>query len=569
MRKSIIATVGTSIIGGLNKIDHELCNKSQKEIVRILKENENLRFAGAEIHSIESIIKQNIIEKCEELFLLISDTAQGELAGNVIAEYFKNIFGKIRIITIKGLDGSRLDVFKDEGLRNLTKVSAEIIRTKQKSGEKCIINATGGYKAQISFAGLIGQAFKVPVYYLFEGFSDVIELPSMPVTVDYRVWLKYFNLFDKLYKYGSLTKHIISEDIYNSELKDLTEYSGGQYRLSSMGILMHEALLSRFQEDGTIFLPERTEKSILQNSLCQGNIPETFENLPFVFKALLTSINELPYVTGIKTVNKPNELVCKTGFEVSDEETGNIKGFFCDGTFTWEFIITTTAENKIEANAAAVDLNIRFGNPYQEPAPGSVEFILIRHAEHTGQIEKRVEGLVEFDLTDNGRKQAELLASKLTKEVKMDMLYSSSLKRALDTAEYISEKSGLKIIPLDDMRAVSYGKPGGVKTDEAEISYPDPRGGYITSSKAWDRESELDFGSRILQSFYEIYYAHPGKTVAIVTHGRAISIIMREIMRMPISEDFRIESADTSVHRFVLTPDKTILKCVNNVEHLK
>ena len=55
------------------------------------------------------------------------------------------------------------------------------------------INATGGYKAQISFAGMIGQALGIPVYYLFEKFSKVIKLPPQPVALDLSLWLENYS----------------------------------------------------------------------------------------------------------------------------------------------------------------------------------------------------------------------------------------------------------------------------------------------------------------------------------------------------------------------------------------
>ena len=54
----------------------------------------------------------------------------------------------------------------------------------------CAINATGGYKAQIAIAVLLGQALGVPVYYKHELFSEIIAFPPMPIALDFEVWMR-------------------------------------------------------------------------------------------------------------------------------------------------------------------------------------------------------------------------------------------------------------------------------------------------------------------------------------------------------------------------------------------
>ncbi|MGI5862875.1 MAG: putative CRISPR-associated protein [Myxococcales bacterium] len=71
------------------------------------------------------------------------------------------------------------------GLRNLVRAIGKIARDAG-GPEWVAINATGGYKAQIAVAVLIGQALGSPVFYKHERFeSEVIAFPPMPVSFDY------------------------------------------------------------------------------------------------------------------------------------------------------------------------------------------------------------------------------------------------------------------------------------------------------------------------------------------------------------------------------------------------
>src|SRR5437773_1205753 len=61
---------------------------------------------------------------------------------------------------------------------------------RERSAAACALNATGGYKAQIAVAVLLGQALGVPVYYKHELFSEIIAFPPLPVALDFEVWMR-------------------------------------------------------------------------------------------------------------------------------------------------------------------------------------------------------------------------------------------------------------------------------------------------------------------------------------------------------------------------------------------
>jgi hypothetical protein len=60
--------------------------------------------------------------------------------------------------------------------------------------ENVAIDATGGYKAQIAIAVVIGQALNIPVYYKHERFSEIIDFPPMPVTLDYEILAEHADI---------------------------------------------------------------------------------------------------------------------------------------------------------------------------------------------------------------------------------------------------------------------------------------------------------------------------------------------------------------------------------------
>ncbi len=67
-----------------------------------------------------------------------------------------------------------------------------------------------------------------------------------------------------------------------------------------------------------------------------------------------------------------------------------------------------------------------------------LKLLFIRHAQSTGNLEKRMQGHGEFELSEQGRQQAEKLASRLLAEAWVPShVYSSPLKRAAETTQIL------------------------------------------------------------------------------------------------------------------------------------
>nr|WP_238718590.1 putative CRISPR-associated protein [Petrachloros mirabilis] len=221
------------------------------------------RRCGAEINSITSIFHKGLLDNLGRLIFLVSDTDDGILIGKLLKQYYEQTSNSIRFKAVEyrvlsGLKDDDIHAFKQKGLRNLVhEISAEV---RKFSAETIAINATGGYKAQISFAGMIGQALDIPVYYLFEKFSEVIELPPQPIALDLSLWLNHYLLFEQLETDSLIEKSTLTaENLFvgnNLEaLLDQEEINGRSYvSLSAMGVLFHERSRLQFEKQKTTLL---------------------------------------------------------------------------------------------------------------------------------------------------------------------------------------------------------------------------------------------------------------------------------------------------------------------------
>jgi hypothetical protein len=68
------------------------------------------------------------------------------------------------------------------------------------------IDATGGYKAQIAVAVVLGQALGIPVFYKHERFNETIAFPPLPVSLDYTLLGAHADLLAAVERNATLTE---------------------------------------------------------------------------------------------------------------------------------------------------------------------------------------------------------------------------------------------------------------------------------------------------------------------------------------------------------------------------
>lgn len=112
-----------------------------------------------------------------------------------------------------------------------------------------------------------------------------------------------------------------------------------------------------------------------------------------------------------------------------------------------------------------------------------MNLILVRHGETEWNRTGRCQGVADIDLNHNGKKQIGELARSL-KDEDISAVYSSDLKRAVETAEEIASYHKLKVRIDRDFREMDQGELEGLGFDEIRERY-----GHLL--KEW-RESPED-----------------------------------------------------------------------------
>mgnify|MGYP001124784461 CR=1 FL=1 len=368
MRNTLICTIGTSLLGHISR-DETLkpyyeSQNWQGLVLKLLEYGGDERICGAEINSITSIHSKSLIETPVRLIFLVSDTDGGKTMGEILKLYYENSKNPIRyesveLRSLQGLKDSDVKQFKTQGLKNLVR---EISQEVGKYTAECVaINATGGYKAQISFAGMIGQALGIPVYYLFEKFSEVIELPPQPIALDLAFWLQNYTIFETLEVNNLLDEsemNQVPEITGNWEaLLDAESIDGKMYyTLSAMGSLFHAQCRQQFKKQEQVLL-SLVPQSGLEPS--QKAISLRDDHGKDVLLSFAKKLVRSPYVTKIVNSLPFNSKQRNCILDIQDN--GGI-----DFVLTWTdkglgLHIQTTGRNRAETATIALHLENEFG----------------------------------------------------------------------------------------------------------------------------------------------------------------------------------------------------------------
>ena len=152
--------------------------------------------------------------------------------------------------------------------------------------------------------------------------------------------------------------------------------------------------------------------------------------------------------------------------------------------------------------------------------------IIVRHGQSLGNLNKQFLGHTDLDLSDLGYKQADATANYLKKE-KIDIIYSSDLIRAYNTALPHAKIRNLDVIPDKMLREAYVGAWEGLFVDEILEKW-----GVSVFKNQWkdnfgcftfpDGESTYDAGRRFLNEIKRICLENTGKTILIASHAAII-----------------------------------------------
>lgn len=193
--------------------------------------------------------------------------------------------------------------------------------------------------------------------------------------------------------------------------------------------------------------------------------------------------------------------------------------------------MTEATKSGAEARASQ-EADLRKGSPL---VSASLTVLLIRHGETVLNAESRFRGHSEVDLNERGRRQAGALARSLP-SFGPSHVFSSPLKRCLETAGPLAAAAGLAVIVEPRLIDLDYGAWQERRIAEVAAEHPREYAAWMAGdlSLQFPRGELLqDVVDRLRSFLDEIVERHQGGVVALVTHNVLCQIATRLLTDAP------------------------------------
>jgi probable phosphomutase (TIGR03848 family) len=191
-------------------------------------------------------------------------------------------------------------------------------------------------------------------------------------------------------------------------------------------------------------------------------------------------------------------------------------------------------------------------------------FYLVRHAltEHTGaRLSGRMEGI---HLSDDGRKQADLVAESLA-HVPFRAIYSSPIERAMETARPVAAKHGLPVQVAPDMTEVEFGKwtNRSFKTLRRTKLWEKVQR-FPSSVRFPDGETLYEVQARAVAQIERLASMHAKQAVCVVSHADVIKLVAAQYVGTHLDLFQRLLIAPASVSVIGLGDHEPRILALNN-----
>ncbi len=195
-------------------------------------------------------------------------------------------------------------------------------------------------------------------------------------------------------------------------------------------------------------------------------------------------------------------------------------------------------------------------------------FYLIRHGESLSNAEGRIQGQSDVALSPFGIQQSEAIADALANQ-KIDAIYSSPLRRAMQTAQPLARQLKLTIRSDDRLKEIHAGIFQGLLWSEIQQRYP-------AEAKPWI-EQQADFvisggeSRRALmvrgQAVFAEIRQQPLRSVAVFSHGGLLAATLKALLEVP-AENNPFGLFNGSISR-MQWDSRVQLLTLNELDHLR
>jgi broad specificity phosphatase PhoE len=196
---------------------------------------------------------------------------------------------------------------------------------------------------------------------------------------------------------------------------------------------------------------------------------------------------------------------------------------------------------------------------------------LVRHGETDHNRNSLALGRADVPLNDRGTSQATRLGEALAVEP-ISAIYSSPLARALQTADAVASRRGLKVQVKPGLIEMDIGEADGLTFPEVRERFPGLLETWVTDEGPNHRmpggERLSDVQKRAWDCVQSLATLHPNDAVCAVTHNFVILSILTAALGVDLAAFRRLRHAVAAISVLEVGPSRIRIKRMNDTCHL-
>jgi broad specificity phosphatase PhoE len=199
------------------------------------------------------------------------------------------------------------------------------------------------------------------------------------------------------------------------------------------------------------------------------------------------------------------------------------------------------------------------------------EIYLVRHGQTEWNAQLIFRGRKDIPLNEVGHKQARALAGAL-KDRNIDAIYTSPLRRALETAQPVATLFDLEAVPVQGLIDINYGEWEGVSHDEIKRR-------YTHQYAQWEKRPELvqfpqgetldAVKERAFGALTDIARKNPARSVLIISHRVINKVLLCALLGISNAHFWEIRQDTGCINIMDYSRDRFVLCAMNDTCHLK
>ena len=196
---------------------------------------------------------------------------------------------------------------------------------------------------------------------------------------------------------------------------------------------------------------------------------------------------------------------------------------------------------------------------------------MTRHGETVWNLEGRIQGHTDIDLSPYGRSQAKALSDRLS-DVHFDAVYSSDLARARETAEIIVERKSVDVHPTELLREYHKGVFEGLTVSEYKREFPELYAASLVNDLDFaptGGETIRETSVRMAGFISHLKQEHMNDTVLVVGHGGSLRSAVVAILDLPLEANWKLIMNNCALSIFDVYPDNSVMALYNDTSHMK